>query len=230
MFRSVQGEGFHAGRPAVFIRFSGCNVWSGREEDRQRDAKKGTCALFCDTQFAGVDESQGGGYFTAREIVERIVSMRESQRPTHLQATPYKHNVPVNLVVLTGGEPTLQVDASLVQALQWGRGDCTKSYVAIETNGSREINFVPDWITLSPKPPMPVVKQHYSEVKVLYPEYEPQQFYDFADIHYVQPVDPGKVTFYLDIWRDNMRKCVQFVNENPEWGISVQMHKVLDIP
>jgi organic radical activating enzyme len=221
MFRTIQGEGYHAGKLAVFVRFSGCNVWSGREEDRERDAKKGSCARFCDTEFFGIDEKNGGGRFTAREIVQQCKEL-------------WGHNSGITqplFVVFTGGEPSLQADTGLVQQF---RIDCSSVYLAMETNGSKDVEKLGlDWITLSPKPPMPVVEQQYSEIKVLYPEYNPLNFSCHARLgfKFIQPVDPPKTDgFYMDELRANMRKCVEFVCANPNWCISIQQHKVLGIP
>lgn len=159
IFSTVQGEGHHAGTPAVFIRFAVCNVWSGREQDRDRDAAKGMCAAWCDTEFTGG---------TSMDI-ESIMAAACAARKTE------------TLAVLTGGEPGLQVDAPLVSALR-GAG----FYVAMETNGSVVVPGV-DWLCVSPKPPMKLAVTWANEVKVVMPGVDPGKFYGLAAHRYVQP-------------------------------------------
>lgn len=216
MLRTIQGEGYHAGKLAIFVRCSGCNVWSGREEDRERDAKKGSCARFCDTEFFGIDEKNGGGRFTAQEVFQRCKETWGSRERM--------------FVVFTGGEPSLQVDSHLINTFK--NDNSQLDYLAMETNGSRDLGSLGlDWVTLSPKPPMPVkLNKYYDEIKVLYPEYNPLDFENLAEHKFIQPVDPPKTGAYLDLARENMRRCVEFVHANPSWRISIQQHKVLGIP
>ncbi len=208
MFETIQGEGYHAGKKAVFIRFSGCNIWSGFEEHRARDADKGACALICDTVFTGTDQDNGGGKFTAEEIALNALKL-------------WGDSLEEPFIVLTGGEPSMQVDLYLVSTLQ--RFKC---YVAMETNGSRIVPKNIDWVTLSPKPPMRIERSnHYSEVKVLFPMFDPEEFEELAYNRWVQPVDLGNP-------EDNattMKACVQYVSQHPRWRLSMQLHKIAGI-
>src|SRR5215470_16607853 len=147
MFYTLQGEGARAGRPAVFLRFAGCNLWSGREEDRA-DA----VCTFCDTDFVGLD-GPGGGRFTDAEALAAAV---EAQ---------WRGGAGERLVVLTGGEPLLQLDAPLIAALH-GRGFA----LALETNGTLPVPAGVDWICVSPKADAPVVQTTGQELKLVYPQ------------------------------------------------------------
>lgn len=219
-FITIQGEGYHAGRRAVFIRFSGCNVWNGRDKDRNRDASNSACAYYCDTEFFGIADDNGGGHFTAKEIGTRARILWGKF------GTPF--------IVCTGGEPGLQLDDALVRELQKGGGA-----VAVETNGSRTLPVNVDWITLSPKFPMTIVRQAYDEVKLLYPLYEgyETQAGRHASRKYLQPVDPRVRAHLLglnatatdQLARDNVVKCLAFINARPEWRLSLQIHKYLGV-
>lgn len=191
IFRTIQGEGFHAGTPAVFVRFAGCNVWSGHTKDRLRDSAKSACAMWCDTDFVG------GEVMSAAKIVATV------------------NGLGAGIVVFTGGEPSLQMDGLLVSTLL-ARG----RVVHVETNGSRKLPFC-NWRTLSPKPPLEVVRQQYDEVKVVYPAYDPLPWEDFAIRRYVQPQDgyPGA-----------LQACIDFVLANPGWRLSLQTHKLIGLP
>lgn len=199
VFRTLQGEGAHAGTPAVFVRFAGCNVWSGHPEHRERDTAKGVCAAWCDTEFRGT-EGENGGVLTGSDLARRVLDIWN--RPT-----------PV-IAVCTGGEPALQLDADLVAAFH-----AERIRVHVETNGSKVLPFALDWVTLSPKPPMLVVSQHYDEVKVIYPAgIDPLPYGHFAEIRFVQPLD--------DLARKlNTDRCVDFVMAHPGWRLSLQTHK-----
>lgn len=201
-FLTLQGEGAHAGSRAVFVRFSGCNVWSGREQDRSRDTKKGVCAAWCDTNFFGTDGVNGGRY-TADELVAKVRELWGPGRD--------------GIVVLTGGEPSLQVDEALVRALH-------DAYfrIHIETNGSNRIVPGVDWITLSPKPPMPVVVQRYDEVKVVVPAVDPHIYESYAPLRFVQALDDGT--------REPMKQAIDYVMAHPCWRLSVQTHKTIGVP
>lgn len=212
IFRTLQGEGFHAGRLAVFVRFTGCNVWSGREQDRQLASEKGVCALWCDTDFRGTNGEQGGKY-TADELVEVIKATWSS--PGH----PF--------VVVTGGEPTLQWDEELCAAFQ-----DANFFTAMETNGSANLEHCrPDWVTLSPKPPMPVVVHQFivvDEVKVVYPVQglDPEECFRYSSRHYLQPVDAGDVALNASFVGD----CIAYIEHHPKWQLSLQTHKIIGVP
>lgn len=165
IFLTLQGEGFHVGTVAVFCRFSGCNVWSGIEQHRERDARNGVCARWCDTDFRGQD-GPNGGKFDAAHLVAKILEIAGKCR----------------VVVFTGGEPGLQMTDDLVK-------ECHAAglKVCVETNGSRLLPSGIDWICLSPKPPMPVVEQRYDEVKVVYPSVEPTEWATVAPHRFIQP-------------------------------------------
>ncbi len=206
-FYTLQGEGAHAGTPAIFFRFTGCNLWSGREEDRERDTSKGGCAAWCDTDFVGTNGAHGGEY-SAGELAD--LAMR-------LGPELVMHGV----VVLTGGEPGLQVDTALVDALH-SRG----LRVHVETNGTVPLPEV-EWRTLSPKPPARITVQRYDEVKVVFnPLDDPERFARLAEHRFLQPR-----------WdRDPVRRkeleesCIRYVLAHPHWRLSVQVHKLLGLP
>ena len=202
IFLTLQGEGTHTGRRAVFVRFAGCNVWSGREQDRARDAEKGTCARWCDTQFFGIDGTSGGRY-TAPDLVRVVLETWASAE------APF--------VVLTGGEPALQVDDELINLLHAMR---PRPYIAIETNGSLALHDGSDWVCCSPKPPKPVVLTRVDEIKCVVPAVNPLDYQHLADRRYVSPLDEGG---------QHTSEAVHFVMENPTWRLSLQTHKILGL-
>lgn len=218
---TLQGEGCHSGRRAVFVRFTGCNIWSGREKDRDRDSAKGLCAAWCDTDFVGTDGNNGGRY-TQDELVEKVHQLSEG--------------IPC-LVVFTGGEPTLQLTKDLCVAL---RQKCYQ--VCIETNGSRDLTPFQEagvWITVSPKPPMPLHESVYndegiSELKLvigdgaLSVEDIPTYNAVITGHHYLQPVDAG-----TGDPSDQYHDIISFLMSGKsihEWVFSYQVHKDLEIP
>jgi 7-carboxy-7-deazaguanine synthase len=215
MFATLQGEGAWSGHRAVFVRFTGCNIWSGHEKDRERDAAKGVCAAWCDTEFRDT-AGPGGGVFTARELAERA---RELWGADGIQPEGDR------MVVLTGGEPSLQVDSALVAALH------AQSFrVHIETNGSRAVPDSIDWVTLSPKPPMPVhLVGEADEVKVvLAPGIDPAAYaMHTSGPCWVQPCDYGKGDPRTV---DSIAQATRYVMEHPGWRLGVQLHKVVGLP
>jgi len=201
IYYTIQGEGFHAGRPAVFCRFSGCNLWSGREVDRE----KAICT-FCDTNFWGTDGINGGKY-TASELAEKIKSL-----------WPVDHES--LFVVCTGGEPALQMDENLIHVFHdYG------FEIAIETNGTVELVDGIDWICVSPKADTEIIVKTGGELKLVYPQIENQPL-DFLHLDfkhfYLQPLDDKNQS-------ENIRKTIEYCLANPQWKLSVQTHKFLGI-
>ena len=203
IFYTLQGEGAQAGRPAVFCRFAGCNLWSGREEDRA-----GAVCRFCDTEFVGTDGARGGRY-DAAALAEAIAGLWPRQQG----ATPF--------VVLTGGEPLLQVDEALLRELH-RRG----SYVAVETNGTIPAPPGLDWICVSPKANAALVQREGNELKLVWPQAgtDPGELEGLAFGHFfLQPMDgPERAR--------NTEMCVAYCLAHPRWRLSLQTHKVLGIP
>ena len=202
IFLTLQGEGGQAGRPAVFCRFAGCNLWSGREEDRAR-----AVCTFCDTDFVGMD-GEGGGRFATPDDLARAIEAAWTGGP---------HD---RLVVLTGGEPVLQVDEPLLAALH-DRGFS----VALETNGTLPVPPGVDWICVSPKAQAPVVQTRGQELKLVFPQagVDPARFegLDFERF-LLQPMDgPDREA--------NTRAAIAYCLAHPRWRLSVQTHKYLGI-
>ena len=206
IFFTLQGEGANTGRPAVFCRFAGCNLWSGREADRAH----ATCQ-FCDTDFVG-DDGPGGGKFAAADALARAVA---EKWPANVSARARK------LVVCTGGEPLLQMDDAIVCALH-----AQGFEIAIETNGTQRPPSDIDWICVSPKVGAPLVLTNGNELKLVYPQAggEPERFaeLDFEQF-FLQPMDG------LDRER-NTELALAYCLSHPQWRLSIQTHKLLGIP
>ncbi len=205
LFYTLQGEGFHAGRPAVFLRFAGCNLWTGREADRAQ-----AICRFCDTDFVGTD-GPGGGRFAAPEALATAVAALWPEG--HPDAVPY--------VVCTGGEPLLQLDGPLIGALH-GAG----FEIAVETNGTIEAPAGIDWLCVSPKAGADLRQRSGDELKLVYPQdgQAPDQFEDLAFRHFfLQPMD-------CDRQAEHMAAAVAYCLAHPRWKLSLQTHKVLNIP
>lgn len=203
IYYTLQGEGAHSGRPAVFCRFTGCNLWSGREEDRS----KAICQ-FCDTDFWGTDGLNGGRY-TVEELADKVLSCW----PAGLPGRPY--------VVCTGGEPLLQLDAPLVAAFH-ERG----LEVAIETNGTLLPPTGIDWVCVSPKAGAALLVTHGDELKLVFPQpgAEPERYAHLNFRHFfLQPMDGPAIA-------ENTRLTIDYCLQHPHWHLSVQTHKVLNIP
>jgi len=202
IFYSLQGEGARTGRPSVFCRFTGCNLWSGLEKDRNEAVCK-----FCDTDFVGTNGTGGGKFKTARELSEAIDAK-------------WKNTNPNKYVVCTGGEPALQIDKELIDALH------KKGFeIAIETNGTIALPIGIDWITVSPKSDSILRIVKGNELKLVYPQNDanPQDFYDLNfDQFYLQPLDN-------ELKSENTQKTIQYCLENPKWKISLQTHKYIGI-
>ncbi len=204
IFYTLQGEGANAGRPAVFCRFAGCNLWSGREEDRST-----AICRFCDTDFVGTNGTGGGRFSTAADLA-RAVSDRWPDK-----------GIGQPLVVCTGGEPLLQIDAELISALHLAGFE-----IAIETNGTLLPPPEIDWICVSPKAGSECVVKSGSELKLIYPQVgaEPEAFQhlDFQHL-YLQPMDgPDR--------ERNTKLAIDYCLANPRWKLSLQTHKLIGIP
>lgn len=202
MFLTLQGEGVQAGRRAVFVRFAGCNLWSGREQDRAS-----AICQFCDTDFVGIDGLGGGRFADATATADAVLGFWGAG-----DAGRY--------VVLTGGEPMLQVDDALVDALH-DRGFA----IAIETNGTLPVHPGIDWICVSPKAGSDVVQQSGNELKLVWPQpgsdVEAMEGWAF-DHHLLQPMDNQQA-------RENGQAAVDFVLARPKWRLTVQAHKYLGL-
>lgn len=205
IFYTLQGEGAHAGRPAVFCRFAGCNLWTGREIDRASAVCK-----FCDTDFVGIDP--GGGKFERAEALGQAIA---SKWPSN------SHSGAKRYVVCTGGEPLLQLDAELIDSLH-GLG----FEIAIETNGTVAAPPGIDWICVSPKSTARIRIEHGSELKLVFPQADapPERFEAMSFDHfYLQPMDgPNREA--------NTDAAVQYCLSHPRWKLSLQTHKMLGIP
>jgi 7-carboxy-7-deazaguanine synthase len=204
IFYSLQGEGANAGRPAVFCRFSGCNLWSGREGDRA--AAK---CPFCDTDFVGVDGPGGGRYVSTVDLAGAIASM-----------WPLKQRWVKPFVVCTGGEPLLQLDVALVDALHDADFE-----IAIETNGTRLPPDRVDWICVSPKGNAQLELRHGNELKLVFPQENapPEKFESLDFTHFfLQPMDGPNLA-------ENTRMALEYCLEHPWWRLSLQTHKMLSI-
>ncbi|NET37131.1 MAG: 7-carboxy-7-deazaguanine synthase [Cyanothece sp. SIO1E1] len=204
MYYTLQGEGAQMGRGAVFLRFSGCNLWSGREEDRHKAICK-----FCDTDFWGTDGVNGGRFETAEVLAKAVASQWPAGGGGH------------KYVVCTGGEPMLQLDEVLVEALH-----AEGFEVAVETNGTIAPPAGLDWICVSPKANTELVIVSGQELKLVYPQVgaEPS-LYEHLDFEnfFLQPMD-GPHT------QRNTRLCLDYCLQHPQWRLSLQTHKILDIP
>ena len=204
LFYTLQGEGANVGRPAVFCRFAGCNLWSGREEDRAQ-----AVCRFCDTDFVGTDGTGGGRYETAVDLAAAVVAAW----PRRAGGYP--------LVVCTGGEPLLQLDDALIEALH-GVG----FEIAIETNGTQQTPEGIDWICVSPKADAEWVLRSGDELKLVYPQVgiDPAALEGLSFRHFfLQPMDGAE--------RDsNTRLAIEYCLSHPRWRLSLQTHKVVGIP
>ncbi len=202
IYYTIQGEGHHTGRAAIFCRFSGCNLWSGKEVDR----KKASCN-FCDTDFVGIDGENGGKYKSHTDLIKKIESC-------------WPKNKKEKYVVFTGGEPLLQLDQKLIDALH--RCDFK---IAIETNGTILPPNNIDWICVSPKKNADLLLKKGDELKLVYPQedFNPEQFESLDFTHFsIQPMDGKEL-------QNNILKCVSYCIENPSWKLSLQTHKIIGV-
>ncbi|MDP2015742.1 7-carboxy-7-deazaguanine synthase [Hydrogenophaga sp.] len=206
VFYTLQGEGLRAGRPAVFCRFAGCNLWSGREEDRER-----AVCRFCDTDFVGTDGVRGGKFAAATQLAA-------------LAASLWPEGQGHRYIVLTGGEPMLQVDAELIDALH-----AQDFEIAVETNGTLPVLPDIDWICVSPKAGADWVQRSGHELKLVWPQPTllPQTVQALRDLQFdhwlLQPMDGPQRAAHT-------RSAIDFCQQHPRWRLSLQTHKILDIP
>ena len=208
IFYTLQGEGANSGRAAVFCRFTGCNLWSGRLEDREKSP--GNCSRWCDTDFFGTDGKGGGKFESPLALAQAIASLwpggpKVGQNP---------------LVVFTGGEPLLQLDAELLEAIHLLGFES-----AIETNGTLLPPAGINWICVSPKAGSPLVLQHGNELKLIYPQegLDPRTLVDLDFQHFfLQPMDGPDLEL-------NTRLATRYCLAYPQWRISLQIHKLLHL-
>jgi 7-carboxy-7-deazaguanine synthase (Cx14CxxC type) len=206
MFYTLQGEGAQTGRPAVFLRFSGCNLWSGRERDRAR-----AVCNFCDTEFVGTGGPGGGKFASAAALATAV----ESHWPATAEGQRW--------VVCTGGEPLLQLDDAAVAALH-NAGFA----VAVETNGTVPAPAGLDWICVSPKAGAAVIQTSGNELKLVYPQVEaaaqPECFVDLRfSYFFLQPLDGDRAA-------ENTQAAIRYCLAHPRWRLSLQTHKIVGIP
>ena len=202
MYYTLQGEGARTGRPSVFCRFTGCNLWSGREKDRST-----AVCNFCDTDFVGVDGPGGGKFINALELSDAIEAFWPNEEPN-------------KYVVFTGGEPGLQLDKNVIDHLHLKNFE-----VAVETNGTLDLPHNIDWLTVSPKADSTLKIRTGNELKLVYPQenVSPNSFEDLDfEIFYLQPMDNGDKD-------KNTQKTIQYCLENPKWKLSLQTHKYMGI-
>lgn len=202
IYVTLQGEGFHAGRRAIFCRFSGCNLWDGREGTRSSAA-----CNFCDTDFVGIDGHHGGRYNSTTLVAECLELWR---------------NIPHRpFIVLTGGEPLLQADEVLIDAFRIANFE-----IAIETNGTILRRISPDWTTVSPKSGQHLALSVGDEIKLIYPQngIDPYDFVGMGFTHfYLQPMDGPRR-------EENTLIAAEYCLANPPWKLSLQIHKIIGMP
>jgi 7-carboxy-7-deazaguanine synthase len=202
IFYTLQGEGVHSGRAAVFCRFAGCNLWNGRESDRAT-----SICTFCDTDFIGTDGEGGGKFASAPDLASAIADFWP------------KHDTGLRFVVCTGGEPLLQVDPDLIAALHERHFE-----IAIETNGTIAVPKGIDWVCVSPKSGSELVVMTGDELKVVYPQpIDPTVYESLAFRHFfIQPKDGADA-------KDSLAAAISFCGQNPRWRLSLQTHKLIGI-
>jgi 7-carboxy-7-deazaguanine synthase len=206
VYYTLQGEGFHTGRAAVFVRFSGCNLWTGREQDRE-----GAVCTFCDTDFVGTNGPGGGKFSSAEALARHVRGIWDEVAPPSERA----------FIVCTGGEPFLQLDETLIEAFHTANME-----VAVETNGTLKAPEGLDWICVSPKADAPLLQTSGHELKLVWYQEKapPERFSELAFEHfYLQPMDgPDAVRF--------TKEATAYCLKHPTWKLSLQTHKMLGIP
>jgi len=206
IYYTLQGEGVHTGRPAVFLRFAGCNLWSGREQDRA-----GAVCRFCDTEFVGTDGNDGGKFTSPNELAAAVAAK-----------WPGEDSIDRPYVVCTGGEPLLQLDAPAIASLH-----ASGFEVGVESNGTIEAPEAIDWLCISPKGVAPLRQCTGHELKLVYPQVEqeaqPSCFEKLSFEHYfLQPLHDENI-------QANTRKAIDYCLEHPRWKLSLQTHKMIGI-
>ncbi len=207
LYYTLQGEGAHTGRPAIFLRFAGCNLWSGLERDRQS-----AVCTFCDTDFVGTDGVLGGKYVSADALAEAVARCWPG-RPTSPGVRPY--------VVCTGGEPLLQLDEALLDAFHLAGFE-----VGVETNGTIAAPTGLDWVCVSPKGQAPLEQRSGDELKLVYPQQNapPETFESLNFNHFfLQPMDGPELSGHT-------AAAVEYCKTHPRWRLSLQTHKLIGIP
>ena len=222
MFYSLQGEGARSGRAAVFCRFSKCNLWNGRE-----DSRNSAVCQFCDTDIVGTDGQNGGEFATADQLADTILALwQQHQAAPRLHPKQQVKSIPY--VIFTGGEPLLQLDSQLIEAAH-----ACGFEVAIESNGTLPLPEGIDWVTLSPKADAAVVFDRCDELKLVYPQElaPPERFENFpADYYFLSPMaDPMIRAGRDNTKRENTQQALEYCLKNPQWRLSLQMHKLLGI-
>jgi len=210
MFYSLQGEGAHTGRPAIFLRFSGCNLWNGKESHRQN-----SICTFCDTDFIGTNGINGGKFDTAQDLANHVNKIW----PNNDRLNKY--------VICTGGEPALQLDNALLDALHEFNFE-----VGIETNGTLPLPENLDWICVSPKGSSDVVIKTCNELKLVFPQSNclPERFTGInADLRYLSPLNDPSSSHLNPSMEPNTKACIEYCLNHPEWRLCLQTHKILNI-
>ncbi|MFT5175796.1 MAG: 7-carboxy-7-deazaguanine synthase [Gammaproteobacteria bacterium] len=206
IFYTLQGEGMNVGRPAVFCRFSGCNLWTGREQHRDR-----AICQFCDTEFVGTDGVGGGKFKHAQDLALAVATTWDAVSSSRQHA----------FVVCTGGEPLLQLDNAAIDALHDQDFE-----IAVETNGTQSAPANIDWLCVSPKARAPLRQVQGHELKLVYPQHgaEPERFESLAFEHFfLQPMDGPQR-------EENTQRAIEYCSSHPRWRLSVQTHKLIGIP
>jgi len=215
MFYTLQGEGAHTGRPAVFCRFTGCNLWSGREADRAT-----SICTFCDTDFIGTDGVGGGKFATATELAEAIAACWPRQSDPAIDSGR-------RYVVFTGGEPALQLTEALIEALHQRDFEC-----AVESNGTRPLPENLDWVCISPKGRSEVIIDHCNELKLVYPQPDapPERFAHIsADLRYLSPMNPFAADTLYPAQESSTQAAIDYCMDHPQWRLTLQSHKIINI-
>ena len=206
IYFTLQGEGAQTGRPAVFLRFAGCNLWSGREQDRLN-----AVCRFCDTEFVGTDGPGGGKFKTADDLCAAVSNCWPKQTG---KGSPY--------VVCTGGEPLLQLDKDAIDALHRAGFE-----IGVESNGTIAAPENIDWLCISPKGSAEIIQKSGDELKLVYPQEEQEaQPGNFAGLdfghHFLQPLDDRNIA-------SNTKAAIDYCLQNPQWRLSLQTHKIIGI-